>query len=512
MTEREHDTLVHNLAAALGGKNSEVIQTHISSVILAGDEAYKLKKPVDFGFLDYATIERRKRFCEEEVRINGRYASQLYLGVVAVTGSIDAPRIDARGEAIEYAVKMRRFASSDRLDVVVQTSGLSDTQCDGIAEMAAQMHLQAAVVEKRSDFGTPGRVLVPMKENFDLMASLDVPSQTAEAIRAIEAWTLAEHARLAPMLSSRKQGGFVRECHGDMHLHNMVLFEGLPRLFDAIEFNPYLNHIDVISDLAFLLMDLEYRGLRGQSRRILNAYLEQTGDYDAVALLAFYKTYRAMVRAKVLALHAAQDIPAAEKAAAAEAVERYVALASSYRNAGESFLAITHGISGSGKSTFALEIVQRFGALRLRSDAERIRLFRGEDAAGDIYTSEVTERTYARLLGLSRGVITDGSAVVVDATFLQYAQRKVFERLAGELEVPMVIVDIECDETELLRRVALRKARHNDISEADGSVVQLQQAAQEPLREAERAFRLVQSCHKPFDAEALETYLDKRRG
>lgn len=494
MTEHEHDTLVHRLLERLGGSPADLIQTHISSILTVGDTVYKLKKPVDFGFLDYSTLARRKRFCEEEVRINRRFAPQLYVGVVPVTGSVKAPELEGGGEALEYAVKMHRFDTAAQLDNLAARQGLSDAQCDAVADAAADMHTGAEPVAADSDFGMPGRVLAPMAENFDLMASLHADGPLADSVAGLKAWTLAEHARLVPLLQKRKADGFIRECHGDLHLHNMALFDGRPLFFDAIEFNPYLSHIDVISDLAFLLMDLEYRGLEAKSRRILNRYLERTGDYEAVALLPFYKTYRAMVRAKVLALHAAQEIPQEERDGIVAEIRRYVALAGLYGKRTETFLAITHGLSGSGKSTVAQEVVESFGAVRVRSDIERMRLFRRGGEAGNIYTTEATETTYTRLAELAETLLGGGCAVVADATFLRHDFRRRFALLARRLDVPFVILDIACEEGELLRRLRQRAAAKNDVSEADEAVLALQERTREPLTQNEERFALHLDC------------------
>ncbi|WP_345969093.1 AAA family ATPase [Sulfurimonas sp. HSL1-6] len=511
MTERDHDRLVRNLLQTLGQPESSLIQTHISSVIIAKDVVYKLKKPVDFGFLDYSTLERRKRFCQEEVRINGRYAPLLYLGVVAVTGSIEAPELDGEGPAIEYAVKMRRFDAGAQLDNIASERGLTDEECDAVADTAAAMHDGASVVDSESDYGTPARVIMPMQENFDLMASLHRDGDLAADVAALEQWTRAEHARLTPLLQQRRDEGLVREVHGDMHLHNMALFEGRPMLFDAIEFNPYLNHIDVISDLAFLLMDLEYRGLARQSRRILNRYLEHTGDYAAVALLPFYKTYRAMVRAKVLALHAAQEIAEEERESVVEEVRSYIALAKSYGEKGEPFLMIMHGVSASGKSTLALEAVEAFGALRLRSDIERMRLFRSEGEEVDIYTAEATTATYGRLETLAETVLKAGCSAVADATFLSQEQREPFAVLAARLGVPYAILDIECGEEELLRRIRLRGEKGDDVSEADEAVLAMQQSRVKPLLQSEQAFRFVLQCDAPLPVKALTAFIGAQK-
>ncbi|WP_416768205.1 AAA family ATPase [Sulfurimonas sp. ST-25] len=510
MTERDHDRLVRNLLQTLGQPESSLIQTHISSVIIAKDVVYKLKKPVDFGFLDYSTLERRKRFCQEEVRINGRYAPLLYLGVVAVTGSIESPELDGEGAAIEYAVKMRRFDAGAQLDNIAAARGLTDEECDAVADTAAAMHDGAPIVDAESDYGTPARVIMPMQENFDLMASLHRDGDLAAEVAALEQWTRVEHARLTPLLQQRRDDGFVREVHGDMHLHNMALFEGRPMLFDAIEFNPYLNHIDVISDLAFLLMDLEYRGLSCQSRRILNRYLEHTGDYAAVALLPFYKTYRAMVRAKVLALHAAQEIAEEERESVVDEVRAYIALAKSYGERGEPFLMIMHGVSASGKSTLALEAVEAFGALRLRSDIERMRLFRSEGDEVDIYTAAATAATYGRLETLAETVLKAGCSAVADATFLSAQQREPFAALAARRGVPYVILDIECGEAELLRRIRLRGEKGDDVSEADEAVLAMQQRRVKPLSPSEQANRFVLQCDAPLPVKALAAFIEEQ--
>ena len=512
MTEHEHDTLVRRLLERLGGSPADLIQTHISSILTVDDTVYKLKKPVDFGFLDYSTLARRKRFCEEEVRVNGRFAPQLYVGVVPVTGSVEAPELEGGGDALEYAVKMHRFDTAAQLDNLAARQGLSDAQCDAIADAAAEMHTGAEPVAADSDFGTPERVLAPMAENFDLMASLHADGPLADSVVGLKAWTLAEHARLVPLLQKRKADGCIRECHGDLHLHNMALFDGRPLFFDAIEFNPYLSHIDVISDLAFLLMDLEYRGLEAKSRRILNRYLERTGDYEAVALLPFYKTYRAMVRAKVLALHAAQEIPQEERDGILAEIRRYVALAETYGRKPFLFLAITSGLSGSGKSTFALQIVERLGALRLRSDVERMRLFRGEGKTGNLYSADATAATYARLSELSETLLGAGCPVVADATFLNTAHRERFETVSEKLGVPFVILEIACEEAELLRRLRARAAAKNDVSEADEAVLALQERTREPLTREEERFALHLDCADPDVPAKLSAYLAGQHG
>lgn len=481
MDEHTQKTLVQNLVKMSGPGQAECIQTHISSIILRGDVAYKLKKPVDFGFLDYSTLEKRRRCCLDEVRINRRFAESLYLGVVPVTGTVDAPVMEGEGEAIEYAVKMRRFEQADQLDNMADRGALDIGIAETMACLIADAHASSASAGAETDYGEPQRVVAPMRENFAL---LEETAGEHEELAALRARTEKEFERLTPLLARRKCEGFVRECHGDMHLHNMAFFEGELILFDAIEFNPYLSHIDVISDLAFLLMDLEYRGLSSHSRRLLNRYLEITGDYEGVALLDFYKTYRAMVRAKVASLRAAQELSPREREEVRVEVRKYIDLAGGYGGEKNPFLAITHGFSGSGKSSCALMMVERYGAIRIRSDVERMRLFRTEEKPGtneDVYTAEATRKTYGRLAELARILAQSGFCVVVDATFLKSAQRRIFMELSSESGLPFMILDIRCDPGEMRQRIRKRLSEGSDVSEADLEVLERQMQTAEAL-------------------------------
>ena len=485
MDIKEHGRLCENLLKALGA-GAQCIQTHISTILLSGDVVYKLKKPVDFGFLDYSTPEKRRNFCLEELRINRAYAPTLYLGVVPVTGSAEAPEIDGAGTVLDYAVKMRRFEQEMQLDHLAERGELGTQLADKMAGIVAASHAGAARVDPPDDYGEPPRVLAPMEENFAL---LEEAAADTEALGIVKSWTHAQFEKLRPLLERRKKEGFVRECHGDMHLHNMALFEGELILFDAIEFNPWLNHIDVISDLAFLVMDLEYRGLLPQSRRLLNRYLEITGDYEGVALLDFYKTYRAMVRAKVAALRSRQELGAAERGEVMEEVRRYVALALGYTRKKRAFAAITRGFSGSGKSTFALMAAERFGAIRVRSDVERMRMFEG-----GVYTPEATRATYGRLAEISEKLMEAGYGVIVDATFLKLWQRRIFSELARETGSAFLILDLQCDVAIMRERIKKRAAGGGDVSEADLAVLQMQMGSAEPLAEDEVRFCLRVDC------------------
>jgi predicted kinase len=296
------------------------------------------------------------------------------------------------------------------------------------------------------------------------------------------------------MLRHRKKEGYIRECHGDMHLHNMALYEGELIMFDAIEFNPYLNHIDVISDISFLLMDLEYRGLSHHSHRLLNHYLELTGDYEAVALLNFYKTYRAMVRAKVAALRITQETDTEVLRALKDEVRQYMNLAQSYTEVKKPFMAITHGFSGSGKSTFALMMVEQYGAIRIRSDRERMRMF-GSTSENSIYTADATKATYEHLLTLATSIHNSGYSVIVDATFLKQWQRELFLKQATKADISFYICTMECDRVLIQSRIEKRSQEGSDISEADLEILQKQLLSAEPLLRSEKEAAITIDCN-----------------
>ncbi len=278
------------------------LQTHISHVILAGDFAYKIKKPLDLGFLDFSTLERRKFCCEEELRLNRRLAPEIYLDVVSITGSMGSPSIDGEGDVLEYAVKMRRFPQSGLLSEVPPDRETIIL----LARLVAEFHQSIPQADSSTDYGMPERVIYPMLENFSQIREMGVESLELKRLDALEAWTRDQAQQLDALLGQRRQEGHIRECHGDMHLGNITRYQGKLEVFDGIEFNPNLSWIDSFNDVAFLLMDLEYRGLQQEAAVFINEYLAETGDYPGLPLLRFYQLYRAMVRAKVAAIRMGQ--------------------------------------------------------------------------------------------------------------------------------------------------------------------------------------------------------------
>jgi aminoglycoside phosphotransferase family enzyme/predicted kinase len=488
-----------------------VLQTHISWVVLTGPYAYKIKKPVNLGFVDFSTLAKRHFFCQEELRLNRRLAPQLYLDVVAISGTPERPRLHGQDAPIEYAVQMVQFAQDTLLSHLIDVGTLHVAHIDHLAHAVSAFHARITVADPTSRFGTPEMVYQPVQENFQhLFDAIDDPVRQAHA-RELEAWCQCTFAARRPDFVARKRDGFVRECHGDMHLGNMVLLDDAVVIFDCIEFNDALRWIDVASEVAFLTMDLEDRGRPDLAHRFVNGYLEATGDYGLLGPLPFYRTYRALVRAKVAGICFGQsDLSPEEAQHVREAFGSYLDLAERYTRPSRPRLWITHGLSGSGKTWSTQPLVEATGAIRLRADVERKRLFGLaplERSAGSgerhLYAPDATQRTYAHLAQQAARVVEAGFTAVVDATFLKRAQRDAFRRLAAQLGVPFMILEFRAHAETLRRRVAQRSALGHDASEADLAVLSGQFAALEPLTAEEHAYALTIDTDAPQAPQRL---------
>jgi hypothetical protein len=471
-----------------------LIETHISWVFLAGDFAYKVKKPLDFGFLDFSTLAKRHHYCREELRLNRRFSTNIYLALIQIGGSPDAPIING-DPALEYAVKMRRFPQGCQLDRMLAAGQLQARHLVVFADMIAALHQRAATADADSPYGRPAAVIDPALENFSQLSVLVKGTNHEPQLAKLEQWTGETCDVLQPVFRQRKADGFIRECHGDLHLANMAWLDGQPLLFDCIEFNENLRWIDVVNEIAFLAMDLDDREQTELGWIFLNRYLHETGDYRGVSLLNFYKTYRAMVRAKVTGLRLAQDdLDATQRQRTEHLFRSYLDLAEKYILSDAVSLIITHGLSGSGKSTFAAQLAGLTGCIHLRSDLERKRLHgltakadSESPVAGGIYSASAFAETYTRLRDLASVVLRSGHQVIVDATFIRHCQRRLFSRLAEELSVPLVILDFPLAAEELRRRIEQRTASVvDDASEAGVEVLEYQIEQQEPLTAAEQ--------------------------
>jgi aminoglycoside phosphotransferase family enzyme/predicted kinase len=484
LIHRLHDPACYDHAAG----PVRVIETHISWVLLTGEFAYKIKKPLDLGFLDFSSLDKRLHACCDEVQLNRRLAPAIYLDVVPITGTPADPHVNGSGETFEYAVKMRQFDAEATLDRLDAHGGLTAQHVETIAATLARFHLDAcARAGEDSPWGAPDAVWQPVAENFAQIAPrLDQAADRAQ-LDALQRWSAAEHARLAPLMAARKRDGFVRECHGDLHLGNLAWVDGQLLVFDCLEFNPGLRWIDIQSEIAFCTMDLLQRGHADWAWLFLNRWLEATGDYAGLALLRYYAVYRALVRAKVAAIRSAQTTGPEHDAALAE-VRTLLSLATTLTQPPPARLDITHGLSGSGKTTVTGALMREPGAIRLRSDVERKRLAgldalakSGSGVGEQLYAADATRQTYQRLAELAGQLLDAGWPVLVDATFTARWQRDLLRDVARTRQLAFRILDFPVPVATLRERIARRARAGTDASEADLAVLQHQLETAEPL-------------------------------
>lgn len=501
----------------------QLLETHISWVLLTGDYAYKIKKPVNLGFVNFTTLNKREFYCHEEIRLNRRLAQELYLEVVPITGSSENPKINGTTTPIEYAVKMKQFPQEALLSHLLHHEALLPRHIDNLAFKVAEFHQQVEIAPPDSCFGTPERVDEVVQENFRHLINSEIHTGDLKTkIELLQQWSHQEFNQLAELFTQRKEQGFIRECHGDMHLGNMILLNDEVTLFDCIEFNENFRWIDVLSEIAFCKMDLEYRGFPELSSRFLNAYLEQSGDYEGIPLIRFYLVYRAMVRAKVAAIRISQSGTSdTEKLPIQAECQGYLDLAEKYIKPLKPFLLITHGFSGSGKTYTTQQLVDGLQAIRLRSDVERKRLhglksLQSSHSAdtGDIYSADSTENTYHRLAQLAQILLEAGHSVIVDATFLKHDFREKYKTLAEELKAPFAILDFQIAEEILKKRI---RKRSLDASEANLTILKQQIQSHDPILEVESEHLIsideqkqaeVEGDEKNDVVELVNSYLD----
>ena len=470
----------------------ELIETHISWVLLAGEFVYKIKKPLDLGFLNFSTLEKRRFYCEEEIRLNRRTAPGIYLDVVGIGGTPASPSLDKHANPIEYAVRMRRFDVEAGFDHLLANDRLEHDHVVDLGRQLAHLHRVAETASRNSSFGDFDSVADPMRDNFEVLGDKLDAASTGRRLAAIEQWTESQLDRLKPLIETRRRDGWIRECHGDAHLGNVALIDGRATLFDCIEFSEDLRWIDVISDLAFTVMDLRDRGAAGFAWLLLDEYLAHSGDYEGIQLLPLYMVYRALVRAKVNAFRLEDED--ADRAGVLKEIESYLALAEEIAAERRAAVVITMGVSGSGKSWLARRLVERVGLVRMRSDVERKRLHgfdpgdsSDSEVGADLYSAEATERTYRHLVALVEPLLRAGIPALVDAACLKRWQRRLFADLAGRRGVPFAIVHCNADQGILEQRIEQRDKAGDDPSEAGLEVLAHQKQNMEPLDVSEQA-------------------------
>lgn len=492
----------------------EVVETHISWVILTGDYAYKIKKAVDLGFLDFTTLARREHFCREEARLNRRLAPDWYLDVVPITGDIDAPVIGGAGVLLEWAVKMREFERGAELSRLLPSGVVTPAIIDEIADRIAVFHAECARDTAVDGYGAPDAVRRPIRNNLATLARRLVDPGLRATLERLREWSEAEHCRLVATFDARRRDGFVREGHGDLHLGNIALHRGRVLVFDCIEFDPRLRWVDVMSEIAFVVMDLAHRGRPDFARRFLNRYLERTGDYGGLAVLRYYLVYRALVRASVAAIRNAQTGAAGESGE----IRRYLERAERFTHTASLGLFITHGVSGSGKTTVTSALLEAGDLIRIRSDVERKRLAglaaesRSSSAVtAGLYTPEATRRSYERLRVLAEAVLRAGFPVVLDATFLDRSEREACRALARSTGAAFRILACRAPATVLRERVVTRELARRDASEAGLAVLARQLDHAPDLCADELPEVVVIDTSRPLDARVLVAALGMQR-
>ena len=458
----------------------ELVETHVSWVLLSGELVYKIKRPVRYPFVDMRTVQQRHVFCQEEVRLNRRFAPSIYLDVVPITAAGGTVRMGGAGEAIEYAVQMRQFDRSNELTQLLAHGHASSEALASFGESLARIHAELPVAEPSAPYGRPEFVIRALLENLQQLEGLSARARLAPVGKALEPLMRAHFQRLAPLLEARREAGYVRECHGDLHCGNVVQIAGGFVAFDCLEFAPEFRFIDVAEDIAFLYMDLGRRAADAQATAFLNAYLETSGDYEAARLIGLYGAHRALVRAKVAALD--------ERSTARADHAAYVTRAKALLEPRAPVLVLMSGFSGSGKTWLAAQLAKAVGALHIRSDVERKRLAGLEQRArtgsapgAGLYSQDANERTYRSLAEHASHAIAGGFTPIVDATFQRRADRLLFEEVARAAKVRAVMIRCSAPDAVLESRIRERERKGTDASEADGAVLEWQRAHYEPI-------------------------------
>ncbi len=470
--------------ATHGGRPVERFDTHGAMVFLAGSRAYKIKRAVKFPYMDFSTLAKRKWACEREITFNRRTAPSLYLHTLAINRAGDGGLVlGGDGEAVEWAVVMRRFDQADLFDRLAQEGGLTGALMTELADAVARFHVTADSVgadpvgaDTESSGGSDGLrwVIEETLEEFAERPDLFPPGEIEDLRRTARSLL----SRTAALLDRRLAQGFVRRCHGDLHLRNICLIDGAPTLFDCIEFNDRLACIDVFYDLAFLLMDLQHRGLRPLANLVFNRYLQQTGDLTGPGALALFLATRALVRAKVTASAEAAQEDAMRREALREEAKSYLKEGLAYLAPAPPCLIAIAGLSGTGKTTLARALAPSLGAapgaVHFRSDVIRKELWGiGEQdrLPERAYEAKATEGVYTAILERAERVLAGGQAVIADAVYAQPDEREALEALARRRSLPFQGLWLSAEAGTLVTRV---QGRTGDASDATAAVVRRQ--------------------------------------
>jgi len=469
----------------------QLVQTHISYVLLTGDFAYKVKKPVNLGFVDFSTPERRRHFCHEELRLNRRGAPEVYVDVVNICQNGDNVTLGV-GNEIDYAVKMRQLPEGGMFNRMLERGALGVAEINHLARRVAEYHATAHTSASVSDFGRPDRIRQVIEDNYTQTRRFIGGPLTQEQFDQTNSFTDTFFDRHADLFEFRRQDGFVRECHGDLHLANVCQWNDKIVLFDCIEFNDSFRCIDVIQDAAFAAMDLQASGHPDLSTQFVNQYAERTGDWDGLRLLPLYLCRHAYVRGKVNALLTTEpEVSEQTKQSASQKAEKYFRLARKFAEPTQGQILLVTGVSGSGKSTVASQLARACSALHIRSDALRKHLTAtplDAPAPSQAYDAATTDRTYARLLELGITLARNGFTVILDATYLRRTHRSSAIEAAARADIRLRIISCTAPTHILRKRLTTRTG---DVSDAGPDLLDSQLTNFDDFDASERS-RLVQ--------------------
>jgi len=459
------------------------VQTQMSFIFLAGEYAYKVKKPVNLGYLDYTTLEKRRFFCRQEVELNRRLSPDVYIGVAPVVYSGRRICVGGQGETIEYAVKMRRLPGERMMDSLLISNQVSKDMVKEVAEKVAAFHDRAATSVEISAYGEPAAIAVNTGENFTQTEKYIDVSIAALKYGRIKAYTDGFVKSNEALFRRRVKGGRIRDCHGDLHAAHICFTNGI-EIFDCIEFNDRFRYCDVASEVAFLAMDLDRYQRADLSQAFVDRYVQLSRDEDLPRLLDFYKCYRAYVRGKVACFKYDDPyVSPAEKDAALAAARGYFDLA--YRYAKQRpLLLITAGLVGTGKTTVAQALGRSLGLVVISSDITRKRLagippteHRFEEFESGIYSEEYNRKTYDELLTRARELLEQGKSVILDASFKKRQHRLQANQLAGEARAGFAVVECVLDGDTIKRRLEQRLVEGGSASDGRWEILQSQRQA-----------------------------------
>ncbi|RLA07355.1 MAG: hypothetical protein DRQ51_06275 [Gammaproteobacteria bacterium] len=492
-------------------KSGEIktIHTHISVVILTGDYAIKIKKPVNFGFLDFDSLSKRQVFCSDEIRLNSILSPDIYLKVIKIyyDKNNDSFNFDGNGEIVEYAVKMRRFSQQNLFSNLLDNNKINNDLIHKLSTKIGYFHLNGK--NSADDFGTFENVSAPMLDNFITIKDLLDDKNDNKIIIELENLTKNELQKSKEIIKKRANNHKIKECHGDMHTNNIAIFNDELQIFDCIEFNPYFSNIDVINDFAFLYMDLQIKEKPVLASLLLNLYFNQTYDFEGLKLLKLYAGYRAVVRAKIATLTAGDSsISSAKKNELKQEYNKYINYAlSQFNNTQQQNLIIMSGFSGTGKSKVSQILLKTGNFIRLQTDNHRKVLLKNTPK-NELYSKENINKVYQSLIKITKQCYDAGFSVIIDGAFLKQSERDLFYNLSLQLKVKFKILSIVCNEETACKRITVRAKEQDNISDATCEVLKMQIKNYEDFNLQEKKFLTTIDAQK-YDVVKIKEQLKK---